>query len=255
MDLSRLFDISGKVAVVTGAGSGIGRAISLAYAGLGAKVGLLDFSNEALDRVASEIKSAGLTCHPIRADVTQVEDVRRAIRELHREFGQIDILVNCAGIAIVGNLEDFTEEQWDKVIDTNVKGSFLCAQEAAKIMKVQGEGKIINIASIAGERAWPGRVLYVTSKGGVVQLTKGLAVDLAPFKINVNAIAPAFVETPATHKTLANPEFRAWVLSRTPLGQVLNPEDMIGAAVFLASDASAMVTGHILHVDGGWTAH
>ena len=255
MDLSKLFDLSGKVAVITGAGSGIGRSVSSAYASLGVRVGLLDYSGEALHRVSAEMKSSGFAHHPILADVTQVEDVRRAIREVREQFGRMDILVNCAGTAVVGNLEDLTVEQWDKVMDTNVKGSFLCAQEAAKVMKAQGGGKIINIASIAGERAWPGRVSYLTSKGGVVQLTRALAVDLAPFKINVNAIAPAFVETPMTHNTLADPDFRAWVLSRTPLGRVLDPEDMVGAAIFLASDASAMVTGHILHVDGGWIAH
>jgi NAD(P)-dependent dehydrogenase (short-subunit alcohol dehydrogenase family) len=255
MDYFRLFDVSDKKALITGAGSGIGQGLSLAFASLGAKVGLLGRTDESLERVAAEITSKGYICLKLKADVTKPEDVRTAVCRFLEEFGRIDILINNAGIGGIGKVEEITEELWDRVMATNVKGPFLCSQEVGKVMKNQGGGKIINIASIASQKAsLPGRSPYITSKGAIAQLTKALAVEWAPFNINVNAIAPAYVETPATKSILADPTYRGWVLTKIPLGKIMQPEDIVGAAVFLASQASAMVTGQILYVDGGWTA-
>lgn len=172
-----------------------------------------------------------------------------------KAFGHIDILVNNAGVNITQWAVDVTEEAWDRVLDTNLKALFFCAQTVGKVMIRQKKGKIINVSSQTGTVAIPQRAAYCSSKGGVNQLTKLLAIEWAQYNINVNAIAPTFIETPFTKPMFEKEGFREYVLGNIPLGRVGTPDDVTGAVIYLASEASNMVTGHILLVDGGWTAH
>jgi NAD(P)-dependent dehydrogenase (short-subunit alcohol dehydrogenase family) len=169
-------------------------------------------------------------------------------------FGRIDILVNNAGISHVLPAEDHTEEIWDAIIDTNLKGAFLCAQAVGRQMIKQKRGTIVNMSSQAGTIGLLNHVAYCASKAGIDLLTKVLAIEWAPHNIRVNAVAPTAISTPMTDKVFADPEVRAGVTSKIPLGRFGNPEEVAGAVIFLASEASSMITGHILLVDGGWTA-
>jgi 2-deoxy-D-gluconate 3-dehydrogenase len=172
-----------------------------------------------------------------------------------KAFGHIDILVNNAGINIPQWAVDVTEEAWDDILDTNLKGLFFCAQAVGKVMIQQRKGKIINISSQTGTVAIPERAAYCSSKGGVNLLTKVLAVEWAQYNINVNAIAPTFIETPFSKPMFENTGFREYVLENIPLGRIGQPQDVVGGLIYLASEASNLVTGHILLIDGGWTAH
>jgi len=248
-------DLKGKKAVVTGAGKGIGRGIALAYAEMGADVALVSRTESDLKKVAAEIEAMDRQALVVPADVSKVAEIRRMTAEVMDAFGRIDILVNNAGRNILSPALEVTEEDWDKVLELNLKGLFFCCQAVGKYMVRQRKGKIINITSQMGVVALPNRVTYCASKGGVVQLTKVLALEWAQYNVNVNAIGPTFIKTPLTEPILANEEFRQEVLWRIPMGRVGEVRDVVGAAVFLASDASDFITGHTLLVDGGWVAH
>ncbi len=252
-----MFDLNGKKALVTGASRGIGRGIALALAKQGADVVINFRSNkEEAEKVAAQIKKMGRNSFSVQADVSSVDDVIRMFKEIKKQWGKLDILVNNAGIAQFKPFMELTEEDWDKTLAVNLKGQFLCAREAVKIMKDHG-GKIVNISSVASGQAGIGGVRiahYVASKGGVAALTEALAVELAPYKINVNAIGPGFIDTDMTKDLISDPKARQGLLARIPLGRFGKPADIGAVAAFLASDEADYITGALLFVDGGWLA-
>ena len=249
------FDLTGKVALVTGAARGIGYAIAEALASYGSDIVLCDVLPTELMEATDAIGDMGRRALAVEADLTKVTEIGGMVEKAVREFGHIDILVNNAGINITQMAVDVTEEAWDKVLNINLKAVFFCAQTVGKVMIAQKSGKIINMSSQTGTVAIPQRAAYCASKGGVNQLTRLLALEWAPHGINVNAVAPTFVETKFTEPMFKDEEFYRYCLSNIPLGRVGKPSDVTGAVVYLASSASDLVTGHILHVDGGWTCH
>lgn len=252
-----MFDLTGKKALVTGASRGIGRGIVLALAQQGADIAVNYRSQkEEAEKVIAQIKKMKRDSFSVQADVSSVDEVVRMFGEIKKKWGRLDILVNNAGIAYYSAFETMTEEEWDKTLDVNLKGQFLCAREAVKLMKEKG-GKIVNISSIASGGAGIGGVRisqYVASKGGVAALTEAMAVELAPYKINVNAIGPGFIDTDMTKELISNPKARQALLTRIPKGRFGKPADIGAAAAFLASDEADYITGALLYVDGGWLA-
>lgn len=252
-----MFDLKGKKALVTGASRGIGQGIALALAKQGADVAINYRSNkDEAEEVVAKIKKMRQDSFSVQADVSSVDEVVRMFGELQKKWGKLDILVNNAGVAYYSSFEAMTEEEWDKTLDVNLKGQFLCAREAVKLMKEKG-GKIINISSIASGGAGIGgaRIAhYIASKGGVAALTEALAVELAPYKINVNAIGPGFIDTDMTKDLFSDPKVRQGLLARIPKGRLGRPADIGAAAAFLASDEADYITGALLYIDGGWLA-
>jgi NAD(P)-dependent dehydrogenase (short-subunit alcohol dehydrogenase family) len=249
------FDISGKVALVTGADKGIGQGIAVALAHAGARVGI---TTRRLERAAQSIKLIEEQGQPVVAaelDVTKLSMIQPAVDQVLQRFGRIDILVNNAGYNFTQTPFEVTEEMWDAVYDTNVKGLFFVTQAVGKIMAQQGGGKVINISSQAAFAAMPKRVAYCSSKAAVVHMTRVLAYELAQYHILVNAVAPTFVETELTRPFLADPGFHKFVMDSIVLDHLAQPEDVAGAVIYLASPAADMVTGHTLLVDAGWTIH
>jgi NAD(P)-dependent dehydrogenase (short-subunit alcohol dehydrogenase family) len=249
---SDLFQLTGKTAVVTGGGSGLGRAICCGFAAAGARIIAADLSLANAEQTASLVKEGGGEAQAVELDVTNKANVNEVIGQVVQSWGAIDILVNSAGRAIRGTALDYTEENWDTILNVNLKGTFLCCQAAGKHMAERKSGKIINIASIGGFIAYAGSIAYLASKGGVVQLTKGFAIELAPFNVQVNAIAPSLFETPMMAGSRSDSESQRYFMDRTPMGRRGRPDEVVGAAVFLAAASSSMVTGHTLAVDGGF---
>jgi len=252
-----MFDLTGKIAIVTGARRGIGRGIALKLAEAGADVVVSDISQEDCQKVVEEIKAIDRKGLAVKCDVTQKSEVEEMVRKTVEEFGKVDILVNNAGIAPFKPFLELTEEDWDKVIDINLKGQFLCAQAAAKEMVKNKWGRIVNIASIASGQVgvgFPNIAHYCASKGGITAMTEALALELSPQGINVNAIGPGVIETAMTEGLLSNPEVKKGILARVPKRRTGQPEDVAAAVVFLASDEADYVTGAVLFVDGGWLA-
>jgi 2-deoxy-D-gluconate 3-dehydrogenase len=249
-------DVSGKTALVTGAGSGLGRSIALALAEAGADVAVTELASrlENAGAVAESIRALGRKALVVKLDVTSVKNIQRAVDEVVKGFSRIDILVNNAGINVPKQALDVTEDDWDRILDVNLKGVFFCAQAVGREMVRRGSGKIINIASQNGVVGYHDRAAYCSSKAGVVNLTRVLAIEWAQHQINVNAVAPTFVLTPLTEKMFADPAFSKEIRRRIPLGRLGKPKDIVGAVVFLASPAADLITGHTLLVDGGWTA-
>jgi len=251
-----MFDLTGKKALVTGGSRGIGKGICLALAKQGAEVAVNYRSNQAeAEAVVSEIKAMGRQAFALQADVSLAESVAKMFVEIKNRWGKLDILVNNAGIVKFANFEEVTEEDWDQILAVNLKGQFLCAKEALKLMGPGG--KIINIASIASGGVGIGFrqvAHYTASKGGVVALTENMALELAPKGINVNAIAPGVIETDMTKDLMADEKSKAGLLARIPKGRFGKPEDIGAAAAFLASDEADYITGVVLYVDGGWLA-
>jgi 2-deoxy-D-gluconate 3-dehydrogenase len=248
------FRLDGKTALVTGAGQGIGRAIAIAIANAGATVvvtGLADRQAD-LDAVCAEIASAGGNATSFALDVTNVDSIRTTFDRVAQAQGALDILVNNAGVRTAGPSLNVTEQDWDLVQGVNLRGTFFCCQAAAAYMTQHGGGRIINIASQLAVSAAPERAAYVASKGGIVALTKTLALEWASANITVNAVGPGPTDTPMTAG--ATDEASAQLARRSPIARRLTPSEIAGAVVFLASPAGAAVTGHHLLVDGGWTA-
>lgn len=239
-----------RVAIVTGAARGIGRAIALTFIREGARVGLVDVDKEALEKVKEEIESRKGEALAIPCDITQSPQVREMIDRVQKTFGRVDILVNNAGIIRRGTIETVTEEDWDRVIEVNLKGTFNCSKAVVGIMKQQGYGKIVNVSSIAGKMgditSAPG---YGPSKAGIDALTKTLARQLAPYGINVNGVAPHAIETEMSAQW--SEERRKEIIASIPLGRLGRPEDVAEAVLFLVSDEASFITGEILDVNGG----
>ena len=253
----QLFDLSGRVAIVTGAGSGLGVVFAEALAEAGAQVVCAGRHLPAVETTATRLRDQGHDARAVEADVTDPAAVARLVYQTVAVLGRLDILVNNAGVAAVGPPEDIELSDWQRVIDVNLTGVFLCAKIAAQAMiKAGNGGSIINIASILGAGASEPApaTAYAASKGGVVNLTRDLAVHWAPYGIRVNAIGPGYFPSNMTAGSLETPEIRSEIERRTPLKRVGRLEELKGPVVFLASDAASYVTGEILYVDGGWTS-
>ncbi len=249
------FDLQGKVALVTAAARGLGRAIALALAEAGADVGLglRDVSSDS--GVTAEIAARGRRSLPLQMDMTDLRQIRDAIDQTVQSFGRLDILVNNAGIAPDNLAENVSEKDFDHTIAINLKGTFFACQAAGKIMIPQKSGCIINMGSQAGFAALPTESVYCMTKAAISHLTKCLAVEWGKYNINVNAVAPTFIHTPGTESALADPAFRQDVVDRiAALHRIGEPIEVAGAVVFLASPAASLITGHTLVIDGGWTA-
>ncbi len=254
-----MFNLTGKIALITGGSRGIGRGICLAMAKVGADVAVnyAASENEA-EQIVQEIKKMGRQAITIRADVSQKKEVEFMVDEVTRQLGKIDILINNAGILSYAPFLEMTEETWDKTIAVNLKGQFLVSQAAAKQMVKQGKGgRIINIASIASGQigtGFPNLAHYCATKGGIIAMTEAMALELSPQKININAIAPGVIETDMTKTITMDEKAKQGMLLRIPKGRMGKPEDIAAMAVFLASDEADYCTGATFYVDGGWLA-
>ncbi len=256
-NIEEIFSLKGKTAIVTGARRGMGRTHSLLLAKAGANIVVSDISLQECQQVVEEIKLLGGNAIAAKCDISKKEEVNLLIEKTKREFGGIDILVNNAGIADFKDFFEITEADWDKTIDINLKGYFLCSQRAAAEMKEKGGGVIVNIGSIAMGQVgigFPDLVHYVSSKGGVSGMTEALAVDLAPYNIRVNAIAPGLIDTPMIDPVKANEQAMQGTIKRLPMKRAGTPMEISKAVLFLASDASSYMTGAVINVDGGWLA-
>jgi NAD(P)-dependent dehydrogenase (short-subunit alcohol dehydrogenase family) len=247
------FKLNGKVALVTGAARGLGRACALALAHEGADIalGLRDVTTAA--DLAQEIKTMGRKVIRLQMDVSSLRQINDAVAHVVETFGKIDILVNNVGVAPGNPAEKVTEADFDHTVNLNLKGTFFTAQAVGKQMIKQRFGRIINMSSQAGFIALDSESVYCMTKAGVNHLTKNLASEWAKYNINVNAVAPTFIETPGTEPWLKDKDFRQSVVDRIPLGRIGKPMEVAGAVVFLASDAASLITGEIMLIDGGWT--
>lgn len=251
------FTLDGHVAVITGAAGGLGSAMARAFAAAGAHVALADLPGrqEEAGRLAGELTAAhGVRAVAVTLDVTDVASIETAFQAIDRELGPPDVLVANAGINIARPALEVTEEDWDRVLDVDLKGVFFTCQAAGRRMVPRGKGAIVAIASQNGVIGYPHRAAYCAAKAGVVNLTRVLALEWAASGVRVNAVGPTFVETPLTRPTLQNPQLRQDILSRIPLGRLGTPEEVASAVLFLASPAASLITGTCLLVDGGWTA-
>lgn len=248
------FNLAGRTALVTGSSAGIGQALAAGLAGAGARVVLNGRDAGKLERAALALRAAGASVETAPFDVTDGAATAKAIARVEAEIGPIDILVNNAGMQRRAPLEQFDEAHWHELMKTNVDSVFLVGQAVARHMIGRRRGKIINICSVQSELGRPNIAPYAASKGAVKMLTKGMAIDWGPHGIQVNGLGPGYFKTELTQALVDNPEFTAWLVNRTPSRRWGDVEDLVGAAVFLASDASNFVNGHILYVDGGVTA-
>jgi NAD(P)-dependent dehydrogenase (short-subunit alcohol dehydrogenase family) len=249
-----LFDLTDRVAVVTGAGRGLGRAMALALAAAGADVVVSSRTYTELAALRDEIRHLGPRAEAIAVDCTEEAHCERLMTSAIERLGKVDILVNNAGINVRKPILDLSAEEFARVLTTNLYGYFYCARAAGRHMVARGSGKIINISSMVGRVALPTQGAYASSKGAVEQLTNVLALEWAQCGVQVNAIAPAYCETPLTKPVFDDPERNRFIRERTPMGRWGQPHELAGAVIFLASDASSFVTGHVLKVDGGWNA-
>lgn len=257
IDLSR-FSLEGKVALVTGGSRGIGQATAVAFAQAGAHVVLCSRNLEDLEKVAHEIRGIGRKALPVAAHMGRLENVRMLVETTMAEFGKIDIVVNNAGTApVYASCLDAEERLWDSIMNLNLKGLYFLSQAAARVMKAQGGGRIINVASIDGYKPQENVGIYSISKAAVIMVTKSMALELAPYNIRVNAIAPGAIDTKMLNNMWANlPEARKTLAKKavsagTPLGRIGIPDEIAGAMIYLASDASSFMTGETILIDGG----
>jgi NAD(P)-dependent dehydrogenase (short-subunit alcohol dehydrogenase family) len=245
--------LQGKVAIVTGSTKGIGRAVAIGYAEEGAAVIMCGRSEDLAKSLAEELTRKGNKAVALRLDVTSVDSVNQVVAQVVKQFGRIDILVNNAGISpIWKRAEETGKEAWDQIIATNLTGAFLCAQAVGKEMIKQKSGKIINMTSVGGQVALPRLVAYCASKAGIISLTQVLAAEWAQHNILVNAIGPSYVETEFTAGLRGNERIYDELKNKNLLKRFARPEEVVGAAIFLASDESNYITGQTLFVDGGW---
>ena len=248
------FDLSGRLALVTGSSAGIGLALAQGLAGAGATVVLNARRTDKLQAAAEALRAQGATVHAMAFDVTDATAVAAAVARIEAEIGAIDILVNNAGMQKRAPLQDFEQADWQQLMRTNLDSVFIVGQAVARHMIPRGRGKIINICSVQSELGRPNIAPYTATKGAVKMLTKGMAIDWGPHGLQVNGLGPGYFKTELNQALVDNPEFSAWLIGRTPSRRWGDVEDLVGAAVFLASDASRFVNGHILYVDGGVTA-
>jgi len=248
------FRLDGQVAFVTGASKGIGWDLAKALAHAGASVAVAARDLPSLERLADEIRADGGEALAVELDVRDVPQISTAFEQAREHFGSLDVLVNNAGLGANHPAEDITESDWDEMMEVNLRGLFFACQAAGRIMLAQGSGRIINMSSQAGVVGIREHAVYSASKGGVNLLTKVLALEWSNRGVTVNAVAPTFIYTPGTAERLDQPEYLAGVLDRLPIGRVGTTTDVAGAVLYLASPAGAMVSGHVLVVDGAWTA-
>ncbi|RSK27333.1 glucose 1-dehydrogenase [Bacillus sp. HMF5848] len=249
------FSLHNKIAIVTGAGRGIGRAISIGMAQAGADVALLSRTKEDLEETASHIEELGRKAYILPTDVTDRQQVKQAVDALYQQAGKIDVLVNNAGMNIRSQALDVTDEEWEIIMNTNLKSAFMVSQEVGRIMKYNNGGKILTISSVAGVTALRTGVVYAATKAALNQMTKVLAFEWGKYNINVNSIGPWYFKTPLTEKLLNDEHYVDEILSVTPLKRIGELPELVGPAVFLASDAGNYVTGQTINVDGGMTIH
>jgi NAD(P)-dependent dehydrogenase (short-subunit alcohol dehydrogenase family) len=247
--------LKNKIAIVTGSGRGIGKSTALELAKEGAKVVVSDIDIKECQNVCDEIKKIGSDAIAVKCDISKKNDIDAMIKKTMQKFQKIDILINNAGVVLTKPFVEMTEKDWDFVLDINLKGVFLCTNAVVKQMIKQKSGKIISVASIAGEVGFMNNSAYCASKAGIINLTRELALELSPHNINVNAIAPGVIATKMTEDMLKDKKTKEVLLTSTPLGRVGQPEEIGKAVVFLASDDSNFITGHTLVVDGGWLTH
>lgn len=251
---SSLFSLEGRLALVTGSGQGIGFALAQGLAEHGATVVLNGRDHGRVAGAVDTLRNAGIKAHASIFDVADFRAVDDAVTKIETEIGAIDILVNNAGVQFRAPLEAFPEEEWERLFRINVSGAFHVGKAVARHMIARGKGKIINIGSVQSELARPNIAPYTATKGAIRNLTKGMCTDWAKYGLQVNAIAPGYFRTPLNQALVDDPEFSGWLGKRTPAGRWGDVEELVGAAVFLASDASSFVNGHTLYVDGGMTA-
>jgi len=251
---NQMFDLHGKKALVVGGHGGIGKAIALGLADAGADVAVASRNLEALKNVVKEIEAKGCRSLAVSVDIVDEKQVNEMVDQVLQAFSRIDILVNAAGLAIRKPADSFPIDEWQKVMDINTRGTFLCCQAVGRVMLKQKSGRIINLSSVRGRYGLPsGYAAYCPSKGAVDTLTRTLACEWAKSNVLVNAVAPTIVETDLTKDALADPAYAKQMKDRIPMGRWALPEDIVGPVIFFASDASRFVTGQILYVDGGVT--
>jgi NAD(P)-dependent dehydrogenase (short-subunit alcohol dehydrogenase family) len=248
------FALDGKVVLITGASRGIGRACALGCAGSGADMIVGVRNPEDGEALKAEIERHGRRALAVQMDLKDLNSVRSAIEAGHRAFGRIDVLVNNVGVGPENLAENVTEADFDYTVNINLKGTFFTTQAVAKLMKEQKSGRIINMSSQAGSVVLKGEPIYCMTKAAINHLTRCLAVEWAPYGINVNSVAPTFIWTDGTRPSLADPAFHAHVLGHIPLGRIGDPVDVAGTVVFLASPAASLITGANILVDGGWSS-
>lgn len=254
MGSSSLFDLTDRRAVITGAASGIGRAAALGLVEAGVQVLVADLNVEGLRSVCAEMGEAGSKAHAMRLDVTSQQDIDQLAEVAKERMGGADILINAAGTNIRGPALEVSDGEIEKVLTVNLTGVLRCCRAVGRLMVEQRKGSIINLSSIMGTVANTGILAYVTSKGGVSQLTRALAVEWAPYNVRVNAVGPGYCRTPFIEPILRDAAAVARIEARTPMGRLAEPDEIVGPILFLASDAASYVTGTVLFVDGGYTA-
>jgi NAD(P)-dependent dehydrogenase (short-subunit alcohol dehydrogenase family) len=246
-----LFHLTNRIAIVTGGGSGIGKHVALAFSEYGAKLVVADINQDGAAHVVSEIEAKRGEAIAIRVDVTQPKEVQKMVDLALRSYGRIDILFNNAGINIRRPAETYSLDDWNRVIAINLTGMFLCAQAVGRVMMKQGGGKIINTASVSAKLGHPGNLAYAAAKHGVVGMAKVMAVEWAKYHVNVNCIAPGVIRTSMTAKAFDDAEKYKELVSKVPMGRLGEPDDLVGAVIFLASEASNYITGQTIYIEGG----
>ena len=247
------FELGGQTALVTGSSRGIGAGIATELARAGADVAVTARRLDSVKETCRKIEALGRRAFPVELEVRDLDSIQKVVEQVERDFAPIDILVNNAGINIPRPAIEVTEKQWDEMFDTNLKGAFLCSKEVGQRMIERRQGRLINVASAAGLIPGHQRAAYCSSKAGLVMLTRVLALEWAPYRITVNAVAPTFIETELAAQTLDRPGMRESIISRIPLGRLGTVEDLAAAVIYLASPAASFVTGVVLSVDGGLT--
>ena len=254
MTASALFDLSGKTAIVTGGASGIGQAVALGLAASGADVVIADLNADSARAMVPRVLGLGRRALAFAVDVTQPDQVAGLLESSRAALGDIDILVNAAGINLRGDSVDISDDAINRVLQVNLMGVLHCCRLIGAHMVERGSGSIVNISSIMGSLAAPRILAYVTAKGGVTQLTRALGVEWATSGVRVNAVGPGYCRTPLIHQVMDDPAWLGRVVQRTPMGRLAEPEEIVGPVLFLASNAASYVTGTVLFADGGYTA-